>query len=348
MHSDQMWAWSDKCAESLQHAKEHLTSAQLCTCYDLDLPITLTTDASAYVLRVLIPHSFPDRSERPVGIVSRILHTCEKNYFQLDKEVLSLIFGVRKFHQICMVERSPWSPTTSLQWLFWAWKRESPLWLVVLFSICDYVIHYKSTNTHGNANGLSRLGLGLMDLHASQLFPRPSMPWSRLLLAKTTSSGTDSVSTFNIGQIQALPNTVNKIKKGTTCNDVLNKVFTYIWDGWPQQVEKDSQPCNTCQTETNIEGGCLMWCLRVIAHKALQPAMLKSLHETHPGISQMKATSCSYFWWSGLNQDIEALGKGNEACQSMNLIFCSTPRSGLMHCGKERVVAEGIFLRKKQ
>ena len=41
----------------------------------------------------------PDGSESPIGSVSRTLSPAEKRYSQLDREVLAIIFGVKRFHQ---------------------------------------------------------------------------------------------------------------------------------------------------------------------------------------------------------------------------------------------------------
>ena len=43
-------------------------------------------------------HKFPGGSEHPVAFTSRTLAPAEKNYSQLDKEGLAIIFGVEKFH----------------------------------------------------------------------------------------------------------------------------------------------------------------------------------------------------------------------------------------------------------
>ena len=92
------WNWCDKCEEAFKQTKE-LVSSLVWAHYDPKLPLRLAGDASPYGVGAVISHVFPDGLERPIAYASRTLTSAEKNYSQLEKEALSLIFGVKKFHQ---------------------------------------------------------------------------------------------------------------------------------------------------------------------------------------------------------------------------------------------------------
>ena len=107
LRADRKWKWSPECDKAFQDAKDQLTSAKVLTHYNPTLPIVTAADASAYGMGAVISHVFPDNSEQPIAFASRTLTTSEKNYAQLEKEALALVFGVRKFHQYPQQHRHP-------------------------------------------------------------------------------------------------------------------------------------------------------------------------------------------------------------------------------------------------
>ena len=99
LRTGQKWKWTRQCAKAFQEAKEKLSTAEVLAHYDPRVPIRLAGDASSYGIGAVLSHVFADGTERPVAYASRTLLPNQQNYAQVEKEALSLIFGVQKFHQ---------------------------------------------------------------------------------------------------------------------------------------------------------------------------------------------------------------------------------------------------------
>ncbi|KIH69494.1 hypothetical protein ANCDUO_00151 [Ancylostoma duodenale] len=84
--------WIEECEAAFTRAKEVLASDLLLTHFDPSLEIIVAADASDYGIGA-------DGTEKAICHASRSLTAAEKNYRQIEKEVLALIFAVRKFHR---------------------------------------------------------------------------------------------------------------------------------------------------------------------------------------------------------------------------------------------------------
>ena len=94
------WVWSEKCSEAVQEATEKLTSSTVLIHYNPSLPIRLAADVSQYGFGTVLFHITPDGVEKPIAFASQSLSKAERNYSQMKKEGLSLIFGVQHYIQI--------------------------------------------------------------------------------------------------------------------------------------------------------------------------------------------------------------------------------------------------------
>ena len=299
---DTPWKWSQECTDTFSQAKEKIVSPNVLVHYDPSLPIRLAGDASAYGIGAVISHVMKDGKERPIAFASRTLLPSEQNYAQLEKEALSLIFGVSKFHTYLygrhftlVTDHKPLTvilgpkkgipPMAAARLQRWA----------VCLSAYSYDIKFKPTAQHCNADGLSRL-----PLHS---------------VCSETSLSEPSV--FNIHQLDSLPVTAVQLAAATRTDPVLSQVYSYTLKGWPAKVGDEFKPFSTRKGELSVQNGCLLWGTRVVIPFKQQQRILDDLHRDHPGITKMKAVSRSYFWWPGLDSNIEMLVKSCQECQAV-------------------------------
>ena len=150
---------------AFEQAKQALSSSSVVIHYDLTLPLQLTGDASAYGIGAVISHVL---SEKPIAFASRTLYIVhsEQNYAQIEKEALSLVFGVKKFHQYLYGRKFDLITDHKPLTVIFGTKKGIPSlaaarlqrWAILL-SAYQYDIHFKVTDDHANADGLSQLPL---------------------------------------------------------------------------------------------------------------------------------------------------------------------------------------------
>eukprot|EP00731_Ephydatia_muelleri_P017067 Em0010g165a len=314
LKSNRRWEWTSECQSAFVKAKECLVSAPVLAHYDPSLPLKLAGDASAYGIGAVISHTYQDGQERPIAFASRTLSAAELSYSQIEKESLSLVYGVKKFHQylygrkfVLVTDHKPLvtllGPTSGIPTLAAARLQR---WALIL-SAYSYDLEFRPTQRHSNADGLSRLPVVSKDRDDSSDVPETAI--------------------FNISQVHSLPVTAMQLQRATRRDPILSKVFLLMQQGWPGVVSDDLKPYLSRQAELGTEGGCILWGIRVVVPQALQSKVLGELHKNHPGVVRMKALARSYVWWPGLDNDIEHHVKNCQPCQTVR----NSPPSAPLH-----------------
>ena len=297
------WPWGQSQQNAFEQVKKLLKSSRVLVHFNDDLPLVLACDASPYGLRAVLSHRMPNGDERPVGFASRTLTVAEKKYSQLDKEALAIVFGVNKYHQYLYGRKfelkTDHKPLTHI---FSPSKVTPPMasgriqrWALTLGAY-SYMIQHKKGEENSNADALSRL-------------PQPSrqedppQPGEVILLME---------------HLNSTPLTSDKIKEWTTKDPVLSKVKAWVQTGWPDgmtSVQQELQPFVRRKNELSVETGCILWGNRVVIPTRGREQVVTLIHEAHPGISQMKSLARSYFWWPGIDKQLENCVKLCETCQ---------------------------------
>lgn len=307
LKQDREFLWTDDCHRMFVKAKEILCSDLLLTHYDPAKPVIVAADASNNGIGATISHLYPDGTQKVIEHAARALTSAEKNYSQIEKEALGLIFAVKKFHKYIYGRKfkllTDHRPLLSI----FGSKKGIPVyaasrlqrWALILLNY-DFHIDYVKTDDFGNADVLSRL----IDEHRQQTD-------DEMVIASVDCH----VESILSAQCNSLPITSAEIAEETSKDDILMEVMTHLQRGWPKKISTGYlKPYFDRQVSLSCVNRCLVSGERVIIPTVLRPKILKTLHLGHPEVVRMKALARIHVYWPGIDADIERLVRQCSSC----------------------------------
>ncbi|XP_071953858.1 uncharacterized protein [Antedon mediterranea] len=267
--------WTELARNAWVKSKEMLRHSGFLVHYDPNLPLTVATDASGEGVGAVLSHMVNGK-ERPIKFASRSLNKTERNYPQLEREALAIVYACKKFYSyiygrkfILITDNKPlttiFGPKKGLPILA---AERIQRWALYLSGF-DYNIKFRNSQANANADCLSRLPVEGPPRHSE-------------------------ISVAHIGSREILPVTSAEIRNNTRKDVILSRVM---------------------RNELTIEGGCLLWGVRVIIPPKLRQQVLEELHVGHIGVVKMKGLARSHFWWPLLDAQIEETAKKCDSCQ---------------------------------
>ena len=294
------WSWGKDQETAFKASKDALVNSKALCHFDPAKPIVVVADSSAYGIGAVLCHEL-NGIEYPITFVSRTLTAAEKNYSQLEKEALALVYALKQFHYYLwgQVNFSLVTDHKPLLGLFSESRAIPPLasgriqrWALILQAY-NYTLKHRSGAILGTADALSRLPLPA----ATDCTPVPG-DWTLL-----------------VNFLDWSPVCSSDIRKHTGSDPTLSKVYKYLERGWPSSVSDDSLlPYSRRKDELSLQSGCILWGSRVIIPSKLQDTLLKELHSGHTGASRMKELARSYLWWPNLDKQLEDLVGSCQTC----------------------------------
>ena len=103
-HKDVEWSWSAEQEKAFENVKRAVTSAPVLRYFNSSEPVEGQGDASANGIGFVLM-----QNGQPVSYSSRALTTSERNYSQIEKELLAQVFGVERNHHCSAKELPPLS-----------------------------------------------------------------------------------------------------------------------------------------------------------------------------------------------------------------------------------------------
>lgn len=236
----------------------------------------------------------------PVSFASRSLTDCEKNYAQIEKELLAIVFSFEKYHNLVyghkVLVESDHQPLTSIV--------QKPIGKIT--------------------TRLQRMLLKLLKYD----FTIKYVPGSQMYLADTLSrasmkeTGGDDPEMLNVvhSVSKLLPMSESRFKqfqKATEEDKELQMLFEYFKKGWPEKkvVQKNLLPYYKVKNDLYCIDGLVFLNDKIIVPTILRQDMLMLIHEAHLGITKCKSRARELMYWPGISRDIENLINKCSICE---------------------------------
>ena len=310
------WIWGKEQEAAFAECKNTLLNSSALVHFDPKLPIVVVADSSSYGIGAVLCHLI-DGEERPICFASRTLTTSERNYAQLEKEALAIVYALRKFHYY-LWGQNDFNVVTDhkpLLGIFSPDKNIPPMssgriqrWSLLLQAY-KFTLRHRSGALLGTADALSRLPL----MSTTDSTPVPA-DWVNL-----------------VNFLESSPVSSADIREHTRKDPKLAKVMRFCEIGWTTNAktsqDSDLTPYVRRRDELSIQDGCVLWGSRVVVPPKLRSRLLEELHMGHSGSTRMKELARSYVWWPNLDSDLEGVTNSCSECLSLR----SVPSKAELH-----------------
>jgi len=158
LKKDTPYKWNDLCQQSFETLKNCLTQAPILQYPDFSKPFNLTCDASNYAIGCVLSQG-PIGKDLPIAYASRTLNKAEINYNVTEKELSSIVWGIKVFRPYLFGQK--FNIITDHRALIWLFNLKDPgsrltRWRLKLEEY-QYTIQYKPGSSNTNADALSRI-----------------------------------------------------------------------------------------------------------------------------------------------------------------------------------------------
>ena len=223
----------------------------------------------------------------PVAYASRAMTSAERNYAQIEKEMLGVVFACKRFH--CYVYGRQFVVETGHK---------------TLISISEKPLYDAPPRLQRLLPRVQKYDKKLIYVPGKQLIIADTL--SRACSKNNLSSTEEDVEVHVCAVKQLIPVSEEQwkqIARETALDNTLMEVIRCI----NEESRMCPKPYATFIEELNVFDGVLLKGHKMVMQRTLRPEMLRLLHEGHLGIEKWKHRARDTMYWSAMNADIEPL-----------------------------------------
>ena len=283
------WNWTAKQDDALTRLKAVLSSPPVLAFYDVTKPVTIQSDASQSGLGACLM-----QEGKPIAYASRSMTSAEKNYAQIEKEMLSIVFAVQKFHQYVYGQEavnveSDHKPIESIM--------RKPLGkapprlqrLMLKLQPYDLRINYVPGKYMYMADTLSRVYL---EVEASNTLDEELNHVIHSLFTSLPITATR----------------LDEFRLETENDSTLTIVKSLCQSGWPKSAKNVpflARKFWNIRDDLHVCDGIVLKNECIVVPSSLQKRMLDLIHESHLGIEKCTTRARPLLYWPRMTLDVE-------------------------------------------
>lgn len=300
------WSWLHIHEQAFNEMKRALTTTPVLQYYDVTKAVCIQCDASDSGLGAGLL-----QDGLPVVYASRALTATERNYAQIEKELLAIVFACERFDQYIYGREnvSVQSDHKPLEAIFRKPLVTAPKRLQrMMLRLQRYTLDV--TYTRG------------IDMHIADTLSRAYIP------------GEPSVHAVNIAEIDMTkglsvsPSRLKELQAATGEDRVLQKLIRVTVDGWPSQksdTDLDLRAYYSVRHELTVQDGLLFKDSRIVVPARLRKDIISSIHRSHQGIQGCIRIAKDTVYWPLMNQQIADYVSQCSVCNSHRPDQCKEP-----------------------
>ena len=305
---DVAWQWMPKHQDAMDRVCEAVTKAPVLQYFDKSKTTTIQCDASGTGLGAVLL-----QEGKPVEFASRALSSAERNYAQIEKELLAVLFGLEHFDQyvygrhvdiesdhrpLQIIAKKPMANMP---------KRLQRIFLKMM-RYC-YTLAYKPGKELVLADTLSRAYLELSPEtnEFEEVARLDTVHWLGEVNAILDAQLTESFS--------------DQLRAATLTDPQMIALAETIVNGWPDQkgeVQQDLKSYFDFRDELTTENGLIMKGQRCVVPQSVRPEALSRIHRSHIGQDGCVRFAREHVFWPGMTSQIKDFVSRCETCQTFS------------------------------
>lgn len=300
LKKDVEWLWTKVHENTFVNIKKCISQAPVLQNFNSNLPVTIQCDASKDGLGCCLM-----QDGKPVSYASRSLSSAEKNFSQIEKELLSVVWATKKFHYYIYGRKCTiLNDHKPLETLLKKGIHEIPSTRLqrLKLKLLKYNIEYKylKGKLMHVADLLSRSFLNETDIDESYMF--------------------EVVHCLGLSShLQCTEKQKEELITETLKDEELLQLIDFNKNGWPDKIGNVPDSVKyyyKFKTDVTVDNNLVFLKEKIVIPKSLRLQILQKLHEGHLGITKMKQALRNLYYWPKSDDHIEDFVKKCFICQT--------------------------------